>query len=378
MELIVFSHLRWNFVYQRPQHLVSRFVNLYRVFYVEEPVFTEQPDGYSCNEAPDKVQVITPHLNTADTGDHNMRMEAIAQQAFRDFEIKNYIFWYYSPMALLFTSSFKRTLIVYDCMDELSAFKFAPPILIDMENELMQKADIVFTGGKSLYEAKKNKHQNIYCFPSSIDKAHFNTARHTHIDPADQQNIPHPRLGFFGVVDERFDIDLVGELAVKKPEWQIVIIGPVVKIDEASLPRHANIHYLGMKSYGELPAYISTWDIAIMPFAINESTRYISPTKTPEYLAAGKQVISTRITDVVHPYAETGLVDIADTADEFIKYGEKILSNPDDAGWLAETDEFLADVSWDRTWEQMNKLIEEAIDIKNITNKLKPSQCTTT
>ncbi|GAC1379444.1 MAG: hypothetical protein NVSMB45_01570 [Ginsengibacter sp.] len=268
-------------------------------------------------------------------------------------------------MALGLGNAFQPEVIVYDCMDELSNFKFAPPILKTREKELFEKADIVFTGGHNLYKAKKNYHHNIHAFPSSIDKDHFEKARTNEKDPEDQKSIPHPRFGFYGVIDERMDIDLLKEVAEKRPNWHLVIIGPVVKIDPTTLPKHTNIHYLGGKNYNELPLYLSGWDVATIPFVLNESTEFISPTKTPEYLSGGKPVISTSIIDVVKPYGDEKLVHIADTADEFISSAEKELSVADKSAWLEKVDTFLASNSWDNTWEQMMDHIQEVLIKKN-------------
>jgi UDP-galactopyranose mutase len=249
-------------------------------------------------------------------------------------------------------------------MDELSMFHGAPPQLKQFEAELLGAANVVFTGGVSLYEAKKSQHRNIHPVPSSIDVTHFAQAREIHSDPPDQAAIPHPRLGFAGVIDERFDVALVDELARAHDEWHFIMIGPVVKINPESLPKHPNIHYLGMKPYAALPSYFSRWDVAIMPFAMNEATRYISPTKTPEYLAAGKPVVSTPIRDVVRPYGEKGLVYIADSADRFgaaiegalLRAGHSAASK----AWLRDVDELLSEMSWDRTWTNMLNLMESA------------------
>jgi UDP-galactopyranose mutase len=251
-------------------------------------------------------------------------------------------------------------------MDELSAFKGAHPELKANENQLLKRASVVFTGGHSLYEAKQHQHENIHPFPSSIEKEHFATARTLSEEPADQKDIPHPRLGFYGVIDERMDIELLAGMAQARPDWHLVIIGPVVKIDPETLPTHPNIHYLGGKSYQELPAYLAGWDIAMLPFAINDSTKFISPTKTPEYLAAGKPVISTPIRDVVRPYGENGLVRIASNSEEFVACAEEIFSESSDVRtkWLSEVDAFLADNSWDNTLNEMLALIERAIDGK--------------
>jgi glycosyltransferase involved in cell wall biosynthesis len=364
-DLVCFSHLRWNFVYQRPQHLLSRFANYYRVFYIEEPMFDAQSDGYEIHATAEKVWVVVPRLK----GNHQQqdvaqRQHEILQQLFNDSMIKPDVLWYYTPMALLYTDGLHADTIVYDCMDELSAFKFAPPVIKDLEKQLMQKADIVFTGGYSLYYAKKDLHTNIHPFPSSIDKEHFIQARFIKEDQADQQNIPHPRLGFFGVIDERFDIELIKNVAQQKPEWHFIFIGPVVKIDPAELPHYPNVHYLGNRSYDELPNAISSWDIALIPFAINDSTKYISPTKTPEYLAAGKPVISTAIADVEDPYGKNKLVSIIHNTGEFIAAAEQILNNENKEEWLAKTDDFLKNISWNNTWHAMNQLIKLSADQK--------------
>jgi UDP-galactopyranose mutase len=251
-------------------------------------------------------------------------------------------------------------------MDELSAFKFAPPSLKQMEKELLNKAEVVFCGGHSLYNAKKHQHHNIYAFPSSIDKKHFGSARSIKQDPADQAKIGQPRFGFYGVLDERFDVELIREVATRKPEWNFVLIGPVVKIDPASLPRNENIHYLGSKKYSELPAYLAGWDISMVSFAMNESTQYISPTKTPEYLAGGKPVISTPIRDVVESYGKKGLVHIVSNADEFIAVAEKELASTNKKAWLQLIDKHLANESWEITVNNMRQIMYEAIAEKQI------------
>ena len=373
MNLICFSHLRWNFVYQRPQHILSRFSNQYVTYYVEECVINNQEDGYDIYKTNEKVFVITPHLNEATFNevDKYARISKIIKDLFSEEGINNYIFWYYTPMALAFTQSFKPKLTVYDCMDELSAFKFAPHELKTLELQLLDKADIVFTGGNSLYEAKKYQHHNIFSFPSSIDKNHFVQARMEIEQQPDQLNIPYPRLGFFGVIDERFDIDLIQQAATLKPEWQFVLIGPIVKIDPAILPKNSNIHYLGGKSYQELPAYLSGWDISLIPFAINESTKFISPTKTPEYLAAGKPVISTAIRDVVNPYGNLNLVHIVNDAFELIEKASQELALEDKSKWLEQVDDYLEGISWDLTCSKMSKLIKIELEEKEMAKIVK-------
>lgn len=374
--LVCFSHLRWNFVYQRPQHLLTRFSRVHKVYYVEEPVFDSAPDHLEVSKPADTLWVLVPHLREGtNEEDCIVRQKELLANFFIENDITQYFFWYYTPMALPISDHLNPALVVYDCMDELSAFKFAPQALKDREKELFRKADLVFTGGYSLYEAKKNRHPDVHPFPSSIDAGHFHKARLYSIDPPDQENIPHPRIGYFGVIDERMDLNLIEGIARRKPEWHIVMLGPVAKISPDSLPKQPNIHYLGMKSYDELPSYISGWDIAMLPFAHNEFTRYISPTKTPEYLAAGKPVISTPIIDVLRQYGRNGLVNIAGTPEEFVRVALLELENTDRDEWLQQIDELLSHNSWDKTWQRMmylvtRKLNEKERNMKNINEQI--------
>jgi UDP-galactopyranose mutase len=265
--------------------------------------------------------------------------------------------WYYTPSALRFSDHLAPEAIVYDCMDELSAFKNADPELPALERALFHRADLVLTGGHSLYEAKKHSHHNIHPLPSSVDVEHFASARRMKDEPDDQKHIAHPRLGFFGVLDERLDIPLLEGLADARPDWQLVMLGPVVKIDPADLPRRSNIHYLGPKGYMDLPRYIAGWDVALVLFARNDATRFISPTKTPEYLAAGKPVVSTSIRDIVNPYGELGLVRIADAVPDFVSACDQALAE-DPAARRARADAYLRNTSWDQTWSKTAMLLK--------------------
>ncbi|PJJ54713.1 glycosyl transferase family 1 [Hymenobacter chitinivorans DSM 11115] len=369
-DFVCFAHLYWDFVWQRPQHLLSRFAQHGRVFYVEEPFFHHDQTApefahFEVKDRQNGVKVLVAHLPVGFSEEENDQFQAkLLTQYFSENNINQYVFWYYTPMALSKSRHFQPVLTVYDCMDELAAFKFAPPKLRELEQELFKKADLVYTGGHSLYEAKSLQHHDAHSFPSSIDKDHFGQARTALPEPADQAGIAHPRIGFFGVVDERLDIELLGQLAEAHPEWQFVIIGPVVKIDPAILPRFANIHYLGGKEYKELPAYLCGWDVATLLFADNESTKFISPTKTPEYLAAGKPVVSTPIRDVVRPYGDLNLVQIAATADEFGQAIAKALVQTKDADWRKRTDDYLATISWDLTWQRMVELMQDKLKHK--------------
>ncbi len=353
--LLCFSHLRWDFVYQRPQHLMTRFSKLSAVYFLEEPLFGSTDTPYlTFSQREDNLWVCVPHLPTGlDQAENNRQMRELINIFFINKNLKDFTFWYYTPMALKFSSHLTPDLTVYDCMDELSAFKFAPEDLNYLEKQLFDRADMVFTGGQSLYEFKKGKHPNTYFFPSSIDKEHFAQARTKDREPLDQSQCPGPKIGFYGVIDERLDIELIRGIATARPDWTIVLIGPVVKIDPAALPRNANIQYLGARSYDQLPHYLSGWDVAMIAFQLNESTRFISPTKTPEYLAGGKPVVSTPIRDVVNPYGYLNLVSIARDSREFVAAIETLLKAPDRDRWLAEVDAFLKMNSWDNTCADM-------------------------
>jgi glycosyltransferase involved in cell wall biosynthesis len=361
--LVCFSHLRWDFVWQRPQHLLSRAAKQYRVLMIEEPIF--KPDiapHMNVSVRAQGVTIAVPMLPEGlDPADAILEQRDLVE-ALLDREASGLrIFWYYTPMAMAFTSHLDCDLCVYDNMDELSLFRGASRELLDLENTLFARADLVFTGGMSLYEAKRHRHRSVHGFPSSIEFDHFVKARSVRTDPPDQAAIPGPRLGFFGVVDERMDLELLEQVAELRPQWQFVMIGPVVKIDPATLPRRDNIHWLGPKDYKALPDYLAGWDIGFMNFALNEATRFISPTKTPEFLAAGVPVVSTPITDVVRPYGEKGLVEIAKTPLEVVRKVEALLSRPKEP-WLQRVDRHLAAGSWDKTWASMNKLMAESLD----------------
>ena len=368
--LICFSHLRWYFVFQRPQHLMSRFARDMHVIYWEEPVdIAPGETAYlMVREADDArgVIVVVPHLPQGMPEDAREAALSRLLDAHVAALRGSLITWYYTPMMLPFSRHLDADVTVFDAMDELSKFRFAPVKLLELEQELIDKADLVFTGGTSLYEAKKHRHPDVHCFPSSVDRAHFAKARSTLFDPADQDDLPRPRLGFYGVIDERFDTELLDQVAAMRPNWSFVMVGPVVKISEDDLPKRPNIHYLGGKTYAELPAYLSGWDVALMPFAMNESTEFISPTKTPEYLAGGKPVVSTPVKDVVRHYGHLEGVNIAATADEFVAACDEALEltrNPED-GWLAEADLMLSATSWDTTQARMAGLIAERLGVR--------------
>jgi glycosyltransferase involved in cell wall biosynthesis len=358
--LVVFSHLRWNFVYQRPQHLLSRLAQRWPVIFIEEPMPGADADRMETIAAAPGVQVWRPHVRGSAHGfhlEHKSVMQRLVAQAMREHKVSDYWIWFYTPMALPMAEHLEPEGIIHDCMDELSAFKNAPQELLRQESELLRISDVVFTGGRSLYNAKRHRHHNIHCFPSSVDALHFRRASEDH---PKQAHIARPRLGYCGVIDERIDLELIAGIADARPDWQVVMVGPVVKIDPAAVPQRPNIHWLGQQGYEDLPAFISGWDVCLMPFALNESTRFISPTKSLEYMACGRPSVSTRIRDVVEPYGH--VVAIRDDAAGFVEACETALARSpqqqeEHARLLAG---IIARTSWDATATAMCELIADA------------------
>ena len=363
--LICFSHLRWDFVFQRPQHLMSRFADSMTVIFWEEPMEIGHGDTalLKVRAAEDypSVRIVTPHIPAGMAEEHRVAALKRLLDAYTAGLSRPLITWYYTPMMLPFSRHLDVSATIFDAMDELSKFRFAPPQLLQLEQELIDRADLVFTGGSSLYEAKKGRHDSVHLFPSSVDRKHFAKARNTLAEPQDQADIRRPRLGFYGVIDERFDTELLDQIAGMRPDWSFVMIGPVVKISEEDLPKRPNIHYLGGKKYEQLPSYLSGWDVALMPFAMNESTQFISPTKTPEYLAGGKPVVSTPIRDVVRHYGRLEGVGIAGDAETFVSECERLLKLPRNGEWLAEADLLLSASSWSTTQARMEALIADKL-----------------
>jgi glycosyltransferase involved in cell wall biosynthesis len=357
--LIVFCHLRWDFVFQRPQHLMTRLAEHYRILFVEEPVYDEGEAHLQKRAVAPNITVCQPHTGIQAPGFHDDQIPTL-QTLLADLvpEGERPVVWFYTPMALPLLQGFDPALVIYDCMDELAAFKNAPKQLLQRESALLNIADLVFTGGPSLYQSKRERHANAHCFSSSVDAKHFQKALDRSYSHPEQEQLARPRLGFYGVIDERFDTDLIRQVAAARPDWQIVLVGPVVKIDPANLPRATNIHYMGQRTYEQLPQFLAGWDVCLLPFALNESTRFISPTKVLEYMAAELPSVSTPITDVKVPYGD--VVAIADTPEKFIAACDRMLAmNQDQKTALVERMRaIVAGTSWDLTASKMHHLIE--------------------
>jgi protoporphyrinogen oxidase/glycosyltransferase involved in cell wall biosynthesis len=362
--IIVFSHLRWDFVFQRPQHLLTRLAKHYRVFFFEEPVVGASQQQLEISEPAPNVRVCRPHSTITSTGFHDDQIPILQQMLTELLEreqIEDYAVWFYSPMALPLMKDLAPSAVVYDCMDELAAFRNAPRQLLQRESALLKIADVVFTGGPSLYRAKRDRHPSVHCLPSSVDAAHFAQARDRRIEHPLQRRLSQPRLGYFGVIDERLDLELIDALALARQQWQIVMVGPHAKVDPATLPRRPNIHYFGQQAYQDLPRFVAGWDVCLQPFALNEATRFISPTKTLEYMAAERPIVTTAIRDVVEPYGE--LVYVADGAAAFVEACERAFhAQPAQRSQQIERMRAtLSHTSWDRTADTMHRLLEDAI-----------------
>ncbi|SFI68245.1 Glycosyltransferase involved in cell wall bisynthesis [Kaistella treverensis] len=344
-DMIVFCHLRWDFVYQRPQHIISRLAKDYKILVVEEPLKrNEEKSVFSVRRLNSQIDVCQPAVDHID--EIGPYLKKHLKQT--DFALG----WFYSAAFVPVLETLDFESVVYDCMDELSLFKGASSKLLEQEQQLLAAADVVYTGGKSLYESKKQKHHNVFCFPSSVDISHFSSRNNP--KPADLEGIAAPIIGYYGVIDERIDLDLIRETAAKSPDASFVMIGPLCKIEESDLPRAQNIYYLGMKSYDELPSYLQYFDVAMMPFALNDSTKFISPTKTLEYMAAEKPIISTKIKDVARDYSNC--VTLINDSDDFIT----AIKNPKQ-NFRREYREILQKTSWDSTAENMRLMIKRAI-----------------
>lgn len=358
INLVCFSNVQWHFMYHRPQHLMTRFAKHFRVIYVEPLHYGEEHASYELNYPKENIITVKFQLPVGLPVERQVAFQKEKMLGlFSDLDIEHYFFWYYSPFAQTFTDSFKPLLKVYDCMTEFPHTTVADIDVRALEDALLQHADLVFTAGPSLHERRRSANGNTICLPGSVDIDHFYGARYYHADPKDQAKIPHPRIGFAGVIDERIDLTLLKAVATRKPDWHLVLLGPVIGLNEADLPNLSNIHFLDRKTYDELPDYISGWDLTMLPFAHLDATRYMNPLQVPEFLAAGKPVISTPIIDVIRSYGNRGLVQIAGTPEEFVRVTSMLLTMRDKSDWLDNVADFLSLNSWDKTWQRMMDLI---------------------
>jgi glycosyltransferase involved in cell wall biosynthesis len=339
--IIVHSHLRWDFVWQRPQQLLSRLSRNNRVLFVEEPLYLDDVTAarLDITVPHSRVHRAVPMLPGQLRGRYDDSIVVIRDLLRRQMSddgllgklFRRPVQWFYTPMpAPAMIGAFSERAVVYDCMDELSKFRFAPTELTDREAFLMSRADVVFTGGYRLWESKAKHHANVHFFGCGVDVAHFASAMCNTVQVAPElAGLDTGVIGYYGVIDERIDYELLRTLAESLPDTALVLVGPVVKVDPRELPQAPNIHWLGQRDYTTLPAYVKGFDVCLMPFALNEATEYINPTKTLEYMAAGKPIVSTAIYDVVHHF--TPVVAVARSHDEFVSRVRGAIAAPDTA-----------------------------------------------
>lgn len=343
---------------------MTRFAAQLPVLFFEEPTMTDHiPSSAPMRKVQGRdIWVITPAVRAdMDVEARHGELRRQLANAMTSLGVARPLAWFYTPMMLPLIGQLQPIAVVYDCMDELSNFKFAPPELGSLERDLLARANVVFTGGVSLYEAKQHLNPNMHAVPSGVDVVHFGQARRERVTRGPATAPSPPRLGFFGVLDERLDLTLLAGIAASRPNWLLDVVGPVAKIDPATLPSDANITYHGPRNYGDLPGHLAEWDVALMPFALNASTEFISPTKTPEYLAGGVPVVSTAIRDVVRHYGQLDTVFIADDVPAFIRACEDALALKATADWT-ETDALLDNASWDKAFARMLAEICKVID----------------
>ena len=368
--LIVQSHLRWDFVWQRPQQLLSRMAASAPVLFVEEPMLLDdvRSERLEITQPAPNVYRAVPRLPGYLRDDYDRAIATIRVLVQRAVgrggalagKFHDAVQWFYTPMpAPAMLGAFDERGVVYDCMDELAKFRFAPSDLSDRERLLLDNADVVFTGGHKLYLAKSRYHDNVHFFGCGVDAAHYAQARSgATLVPDDVAGLPRPVFGYFGVIDERLDYELLAALAAANPDASLVMVGPVVKVDPRELPRATNIHWLGQRDYRDLPRYVKAFDVCLMPFALNEATEYINPTKTLEYMAAAKPIVSTPVPDVVHNFIP--VVRVARSAEEFVAAAHAAAAAPD-AAMIERGIRMAQSSSWEAVVQQMRGLIADAV-----------------
>lgn len=345
-DVIVFCHYRWQFVYQRPQHIIGRLATNLKVLFIEEPLLN--PDSNRSGNLivmNDNLHILQPNVQNIESIAHIIP-EYVTNKSVP-------VGWFYSPSFSPLLKHINFQTVIYDCMEEPSLIKGDSKDAINQEKYLMSRADIIFTNGRSLYESKKQRHSNVHLFPGSVDKSHFYKASNWNTVPDDIAHIQSPIVGYYGIIDERIDFSLLHETALKLPNVSFVMIGPLMA-DVQNLPKEANIHYLDMKSYDEMPHYLKAFDIAMMPFVVSDATKYISPAKTLEYMAAGKPIISTKTGDVVDYRI---CVNVIETAEEFCNAITFLLDRMDRLSLEMEYYSILKKTSWDAVTHKMESMI---------------------
>ena len=270
------------------------------------------------------------------------------------------ILWFYAPRFAPLLDSLEHSAVVYDIMDEHSAFSFARRDMRELEARLLRDADLVFAGTNTLAERKREFAPQVRYLPCGVEFEHFSAAaaKNLHVPPV-LSGVSGPVIGYFGAVDDRLDFDMLLAAAMRHPDWTILLAGPwLATKSRAEVQSQPNILMPGLVPYAELPAYLARFDVAVLPFVLNELTMHIHPTKVLEYLASRTPVVSTPIPDVVKFYS--GIVKIASTPDEFIAAVENLLNTPD-ADAVERGYQMARASSWDALVESMRVDLEKAV-----------------
>jgi glycosyltransferase involved in cell wall biosynthesis len=376
--IIVHCHLRWEGVWQRPQQFLSRLSQRHPILFIEGPILHDKNEAPTFELLPvaqyPNVTVMRTHFpasrfqNGAWVDAERLRLLKEAMNGPLKGRFECAVQWFYDPMAApCFIGKIGERAVVYDCMDELSQFKFAPPEIVAREKVLLASADVVFAGGRKMWLSKSRHNDNAHFYGCGVDVQHFAKARLAETElPADVANLKRPILGYFGVVDERLDYDLIAKLADADPNWQIVMVGPTAKVNPDDLPKRANIHWLGRREYAQLPNYTKAFDVCLMPFALNEATEYINPTKALEYMATGRPIVSTAVPDVVSNFSEA--VNVAISQDCFVEMCVRALSAPDEEA-IQRGIEMANNNQWDAIVAKLEGHIEDVFKKKAATRK---------
>jgi glycosyltransferase involved in cell wall biosynthesis len=355
--IVVFSHLRWDSMFHRPQQLMSTLAEHHSIVFIEEPVHDERGSFLHTYAPAPNILVCQPHttLDAPDFRDWQLpALHRLLQQVTHDHDER--MAWFYTPMALPLLGELQPGLVAYDCVDEPAPIH-APALWRERESALLEATDIVFTNSRNRYRTLCERHPNVHCFPDSVDAAHFLPAHDRSNSHPAHRHIPGPRLGFHGVIDRRFDVGLIGRLADAHTQWHIVLVGPVIGIDPASLPQRHNIHYLGRQAYRSLPHFLAGWDVCLLPFGPDVRAGSAGASRLLEYMAAELPIVATPAADVAEAYAD--LVTVAQDAQAFIAACEAALLAPreESARRAERMRAALAATSWRRTAEQMHALL---------------------
>lgn len=371
--IVVHSHLTWDWVWQRPQQFLSRFSARHPILFVEGPVPTPGlPNGKGTVEVREveefpNILILRSRVPAERWGDGawvDKERRRLVQEVLSGplgLGFTDLVQWFYDPMAVTaFAGHMGERAIVFDCMDQLSQFRGAPKELLRRERELLSIADVVFAGGPKIGKDKIKYNANTHTFGCGVDVAHFGKAREAATEiPADIADLPGPVFGFFGCVDERIDYDLLAKLADANPTGSVVVIGPPIKVDPATFPQRPNLHWLGGRDYQQLPAYVKGFDVCMMPFALNEATEFINPTKALEYMATARPVVSTAVEDVVLQFSD--VAKVARSHEEFIAFCRQAATNPDQVA-IEQGLAMAGRNSWESIVARMEELIEEALE----------------